>query len=64
MAYDDNGFTIKDSLDDTRVSTYPIEGLSKAKQILAWAKKERPEVRWLLEGLVEGKGPYRVRENL
>ncbi len=60
MAYDDHGFTIKDiPTDDTRVRSYPIDDLSQAKQILARAKKERPEVRWT----IEAKGPFRVRES-
>jgi hypothetical protein len=64
-AYDDGGFTIKDYPgDDTRGGPYPIESVSKAKDILAWAKKERPAVRWRLEGLHDGKGPYRVCEGL
>jgi hypothetical protein len=59
MAYDDLGFTIKDFPgDETRVDPYPIESLSEAKEILAWARKERSEVQWILEG----KGPFRVRE--
>jgi len=60
MAYDDRGFTIKDYPgDDTRGGPNPIEDLSKAKEILAWAKKERPAVEWILEG----KGPFRVRQS-
>jgi hypothetical protein len=60
MAYDDNGFTIKDiPTDDTRVGLYPIDDLSQAKEILVRAKKERPEVRWI----IEAKGPFRIRES-
>jgi hypothetical protein len=64
MAYDDHGFTIKDFPgDETRVDLYPIESLSKAKKILAWAKKEGPDVHWIIEGK-DGKGPFRVRESM
>jgi hypothetical protein len=60
MAYDDCGFTIKDiPTDDTRVGSNPIEDLTKAKEILAWAKKERHTVHWILQG----NGPFRVRES-
>jgi hypothetical protein len=61
MAYDDVRFTIKDiPAEDTTVGPKPIEDLSKAKEILAWAEKERPTVSWI----IEGKGPFRVRENI
>ena len=57
MAYEDLGFTIKDiPTDDPRVPVYPIENLSRAKEILAWAETERPAVRWV----IEGNGPFRV----
>jgi hypothetical protein len=60
MAYDDLGYTIKDiPTDDQRVVLFPIESLSKAKKILAWARKERPEVHWMIES--KGQGPFRVR---
>lgn len=59
-AYDDCGFTIKDiPTDDTRVPLFPIENLHAAKEILSWAKKEHPSVNWI----IEGKGPFRVRES-
>lgn len=61
MAYEDGGFKINDATtEDARVDPYPIGSLGKAKQILAWAKKERPAAQWILEG----KGPFRVRESL
>ncbi len=61
MAYDDLGRTIKDiPTDDQRVDLYPIETISKAKEILAWAKKERAAARWI----IEAKGPFRVRESI
>ena len=61
MAYDDCGFKIKNiPTDDTRVGPNPIEDLSKAQEILEWAKHERPTVKWTLEG----KGPFRVRESI
>jgi hypothetical protein len=60
MAYDDCGYTIKDvpGGDDSRPGANPIDNLSAAMKILAWAKKISPKANWVLEG----KGPYRVRE--
>jgi hypothetical protein len=60
MAYEDLGFKIKDSTEDTRVSLHPIDNPSKAKEILARAKKERPDVRWSIKSLTKRKGPYGV----
>ena len=57
IAYEDLGFTIKDiPTDDTRVPPYPTESLSRAQELMAWAKTQSPTVRWV----IEGKGPYRV----
>ncbi len=61
MAYEDGGFKIKDTTtEDARVDPYPIGSLDKAKQILARANMERPAAQWILEGT----GPFRVRESL
>jgi hypothetical protein len=62
MAYDDHGFTIDFPGEETRVDLYPIESHSKAKKILAWPKKERPDVHWIIESK-GGKGSFRVRES-
>ena len=60
MAYDDHGFTIKDiPAEDSRTGANPIQHFSKAKDILEWAENERPTVHWI----IEGKGPFRVRES-
>jgi hypothetical protein len=59
MAYEDLGFQIKDiPLEDPRVPLFPIEKRSDAVTILKKAKSQRPEILWVLEG----DGPYRVRE--
>lgn len=57
MAYEDLGFKIKDiPTDDPRIPQYPIDSLSRAEEIMAWARKERPTVRWA----IKGSGPYGV----
>jgi hypothetical protein len=59
MAYEDLGFQIKDiPLEDPRVPPFPIETRADAAKILEKAKSQRPEILWMLEG----NGPYRVRE--
>jgi hypothetical protein len=64
MAYDDLGFTIKDiPTDDQRVGLYPIDDLSQAKKILAWAQKERLDVHWIIQRK-NGKGLFRIRGSM
>ncbi len=61
MAYDDCGFTIKDvPMEETRVPLRPIENLSDAERILAEAKRQRPDVHWV----IKGAGPYGVHGQL
>ena len=57
MAYEDCGFKIKDvPLEETRVPLLPMESRSEAERILSEAKRQRPDVRWA----IEGTGPYGV----
>jgi hypothetical protein len=58
MAWEDTGiFKIGDiPSDEARVGANPIGSYSKAVEILAWAKNERRDAQWK----IEGKGPYRV----
>jgi len=58
MAYKDRGrLVIRDvPLEETRLGADPIATYSEALEVLERAKKERPDVRWK----IEGSGPYRV----
>lgn len=64
IAYEDRGFKIRFiPIEEKRVPLYPIDSFSKAEEILAWAKQERPDVRWSIKWLTGGQGPYGVHEN-
>lgn len=66
MAYEDNGkFKVAEYPgEEVRIGPYPIDSYSKATEIFEWAKGERPQVQWLLEGNSKAKEErqYRVRE--
>ena len=61
MAYEGPLFTIKDvPMEETRVPLHPINSLSDAARILAEAKRQRPEITWV----ISGTGPYGVHGQL
>ena len=62
MAYEEVGgwkiveVPIDALIGEPRIPLHPIDQLYKARQILAWAKDQRPDVKWK----IIGGGPYGV----
>lgn len=61
VAYEDGGLQIKDfPMEETRAPLRSIRSRSDAVRIRKWAMEQRPEIQWV----IEGNGPYGVRESL
>jgi hypothetical protein len=59
MAYEDCGFRDIPT-EETRVPLHPIESFSDAQRMLDEAKKQLPNVQWV----IKGTGPYGVHGKL